>query len=64
MTDILAHYVKLAQTPGWIAHCWRRVQELDADTSGLWPGIAQAWLDATGLAVVQDSGGRKLTKIR
>lgn len=35
----LAHYVSLASEPGWKDYAWKRVQELDADRTGMWAGI-------------------------
>lgn len=38
----LAHLIRLAELPGWKAYAWHRAKELDADSSGLWTGIAEA----------------------
>lgn len=36
----LAWLIRMARKPGWKAQAWHRAQELDADTSGLFKGIA------------------------
>lgn len=36
----LEHLTRLAKQPGWKAYAWARAQELDANSSGLWSGIA------------------------
>ncbi len=38
----LAHLIRMAGEPGWKAYAWHRAQELDADRSGMWRGIAEA----------------------
>jgi len=38
----LQHLVELARKPGFKAHAWSRAKELDADTSGLFAGMAAA----------------------
>ena len=38
----LQHLIELAQTPGWKAYVWHKAKELDAETSGLFKGIADA----------------------
>ena len=30
----------MASTPGWKDYAWHRTKQLDADTTGLWAGIA------------------------
>ena len=35
----LAHLLTLATTPGWREYVKGRLDELEADTSGLWDGI-------------------------
>ena len=30
----------MARTPGWKAYAWDRAKQMQADTAGLWPGIA------------------------
>jgi hypothetical protein len=36
--------LRLARNPGWKAHIWWRVQDLDADTSGLFKGFKEDFL--------------------
>ena len=38
----LDHLILLAALPGWKAYAWHRAKELDADTSGLYSGMAEA----------------------
>ena len=38
--DQLEHLIRLASKPGWKAYAWARAKELDANSSGLWSGIA------------------------
>lgn len=38
----LQHLIRMAREPGWKAYAWQRAQELDADSSGLFTGIADA----------------------
>ena len=38
----LAHLTTLAQTPGFKQYAWHRALQLEADSSGLWLGIAEA----------------------
>lgn len=38
----LKHLTSLAKAPGWKAYAWQRAQQLDADDSGLWRGLADA----------------------
>ena len=47
--DIKAHYenqlkhlIVLAQTPGFKQYAWHRALQLEADSTGLWLGIAEA----------------------
>ena len=42
----LAHLVSLARHPGFKEYAWKRAQELDAETSGLFAGIAPALVKA------------------
>lgn len=42
--------VTMAQVPGFKAHAWRRAKELEADPTGLWPGITVALTEAIGRA--------------
>jgi len=35
-------YAQLAQKPGWLEHCRHAVQELEADSSGLYKGLRLA----------------------
>lgn len=41
----LQHLVRMASIPGFKDHAWRRAKQMDADSSGLWAGIAQALSD-------------------
>jgi hypothetical protein len=38
----LDHLIALAKTPGWKRYAWARAQELEAERSGLYAGIAAA----------------------
>jgi hypothetical protein len=38
--DTLNHLVLMASTQGWKDHAWYRAKELDADSTGIWRGIA------------------------
>jgi len=40
--EALDHLVHMASTPGWKAYAWHQAQELDAEQSGLYSGIASA----------------------
>ena len=35
-------YAQLARKPGWLEHCRHAVQELEADSSGLYAGLRLA----------------------
>ena len=37
----LDHLIKMAKIPAFKNHAWTRAKELDADSSGLFTGIAQ-----------------------
>jgi hypothetical protein len=41
--EALAHYVMLAQQPGWWAHALHQVRLMDAGHSGLYRGLEAAW---------------------
>lgn len=38
----LDHLIRMASTPDWKAYAWHRAQEMDAEPSGLYSGIASA----------------------
>lgn len=38
----LQHLISMAKLPGWKAYAWRRAQDLDAEASGLFAGMADA----------------------
>jgi hypothetical protein len=38
------HCLRLAKHPGWKAHIWWRVQDLDSDRSGLFTGFKDDFL--------------------
>lgn len=41
----LNHLVRMAKIPGFKNHAWLRAKELDAESSGLFQGIAQALIE-------------------
>lgn len=41
--NLLAHYVRLAQEPGWWAYVERQVRRMDRGPSGLFRGIEETW---------------------
>jgi len=52
----LDHLIRMANTPGFKAYAWHQAQELDADQSGLYSGIASALRAAMlGLAKAAES---------
>ena len=64
-TRHLQHLVSMAKNPGSKAHAWQRAKELEADQSGLWPGITQALtLAVAGQAEIGESAPRNVTKRR
>jgi hypothetical protein len=59
----LQHLAELARKPGFKAHAWARAKALDADTSGLFSGMAAALeREMTGQEKASESVGRELTK--
>jgi hypothetical protein len=40
----MSHCLRLAKNPGWKAHIWWTVQDLDADPSGLFTGFKDEFL--------------------
>lgn len=56
----LAHLTVLAKIPGFKAYAWHRAQELGADPSGLWTGLA----DALTQAMTGESAPPNLAKPR
>lgn len=56
----LGHLIEMAKQPGWKAHAWHRAQELDADPSGLFHGMAEALT----LAMKSESAHQPPTKPR
>jgi hypothetical protein len=45
--EIFNHYIALVQKPGWKAYAWRRIEELDRDSSktGFHKGIKERFLE-------------------
>lgn len=62
----LQHLTTMARLPGWKAYAWRRAQDLDAEASGLFAGMADALKAAMTGGPVEgsESGGQCLTKPR
>lgn len=44
--SLLAHYVALAQEPGWKNYAWVRVKELARDPTGLYADFEQRLTEA------------------
>lgn len=57
--------ITMARQPGFKAHAWHRAQQLDADKSGIWTGIAKELIkEINGQAKDGESAHQPMMKRR